>query len=356
MSKQKTIILTGGGSGGHVSPCLSVAQSLKGRGYKLHYIGSFQGVEKDMVATQNIIYSAISTGKLRRYFSIENLIDVFKIIKGVLDAWFVLRRYKREDCLIFSCGGFVTVPVVIAAWAQRKKVIIHEQTSRAGLANRIAARFAHLVLITFESSNQFFPSLKTLHVGYPLRDEIFQELKDLDLPFFNLQKPLFFITGGGNGAKILNNFVKNNIKYLKENFNIYHQVGKKHLSEFKELCDQDYICADVLDSSTMISLLRKSQVVLSRAGAGTVCELIALGKPSILVPLKIAQKNEQFFNAQEAQKKLGSYIIQEDKFTLDQFIKSYSELRKQTLHERQEHNPKDRIVNMICEEVKSEDS
>ena len=158
----KTIIFTGGGSGGHVMPALTVIKKLnQNKEYSIHYVGGINSSERELVRDYELTYHAIHTGKLRRYLSLENLKDITRVFIGLVDSFKVLWKFPRKETLVFSTGGFVSVPVVIAAKLQRKKVFIHEQTSRVGLANKICSWFADRVFISFEESFKYFDETKT---------------------------------------------------------------------------------------------------------------------------------------------------------------------------------------------------
>ena len=286
--------------------------------FQVDYMGSYGGIERKLIGDIQIPYKAISTGKLRRYLSLKNIYDFFRLSKGIIQSYLYLLQYSRKECLIFSIGGFVSVPVVWAAKLQRKKVYIHEQTSRMGLANRISSYFADKILVSFEASLQHFPKLKTVYVGYPVRKDCFSSRKKIfyvnDFEIDAGQKPILFITGGGNGAKILNEIIIDNREELKGPFQIIHQVGHLFEEEYRKFNDSKYRVLGFIDKG-MIDLFKSADVVISRSGAGTVMELMACQKRSIFIPLKIAQRNEQFYNAKEAQDKMGSIIIEEDDLT-----------------------------------------
>lgn len=313
----KHVVFCGGGSGGHVMPALTIIEKLQRHNVAVSYIGSKNGIEAKLVRERHLPYYSIATGKLRRYFSLQNFIDPLKIIWGMLQAFAMLLPLKRKNTLVFSTGGFVSVPVVVAARVLGFKVFVHEQTARVGLANKIAAKFAHKVFISFESSKKYFPASKVEYSGYPVRDECFDaklihtNVNGVDLT--KLTKPLMFITGGGNGSLLLNEAVKKELKELKERYFVFHQVGSQFVKEYSVYNDENYLAVDFIGTG-MIDLYKKATVIVSRAGAGTVCELIALGKPSVFVPLKIAQHNEQYHNAMEANHKVGSLVISEDDF------------------------------------------
>ena len=330
MSSQKTLVFTGGGSGGHVMPALTILKQINQNAtYDVHYIGGISSIERELVADYKLVYHPIHTGKLRRYLSMENMKDISRVFLGLVDSFKVLWKFKRKNTLVFSTGGFVSVPVVIAAKLQRKKVFIHEQTSRVGLANKICSFFADRVFISFEDSFKYFDENKTYYSGYPLRQECYtEEIKTVSLKGRMLndsQKPILFVTGGGNGSQLINKLIIKNFQFLTDNYLIVHQTGKSFYSEYEKLNHPDYIALPFIGQE-MIQLFKLATVTISRSGAGTVCELIAIGKKSIYVPLKIAQKNEQFFNALEAHKKLGSIIIEEKELTDESFLASLAEI------------------------------
>ena len=307
----KTIIFCGGGSGGHVIPALTVIRKTqREHPWKVVYIGAYDGVERKLAMGQNLPYHAISTGKLRRYWSWQNFTDIFKITKGLLQSFALLWAYSKNDCLIFSFGGFVSVPVVLAAWLQGKTIYLHEQTTRAGLANKISSYFAHKIFLSFEDSLSYFPSHKSVYTGYPVREECFSQTSSSisigEKTFDFQEKDLLFITGGANGSLLLNTMVKNNLSVLKQKFQILHQVGKNFIQEYQKFNDGLYTAVDFIGEG-MVDLFKGAKVVVSRSGAGTVAELLACQKPSLFIPLKISQKNEQFHNACEAKKKIGKF-------------------------------------------------
>lgn len=314
--KRKHIFFTGGGSGGHVVPAITlINELLKQENVAVHYIGGYKSIERELVSKLPVYYNSIFTGKLRRYFSLKNFSDFFKFILGICQSLFFLFPYKSNDTLIFSTGGFVSLPVVIAGFIQRKKIYIHEQTSCVGLANKIASYFADKIFVSFESSLKNFPQNKVVYSGYPLRSEIFSgEKMDVSFGTFSLcdsLKPILFFTGGGNGSSLINDIVENNIEELKSRYRIIHQAGKNFVKNFKKYEDHDYIVFDFIGKE-MVDIIKRSDLIVARSGAGTVSELMALNKRVIFIPLKIAQKNEQYFNALEAQKKIDATIVLED--------------------------------------------
>lgn len=329
MSLKKNIIFTGGGSGGHVMPAVTLIKALQVSGdYNIFYVGG-SGIEKEIISEISIPYFSILTGKLRRYFSLENFFDIFKVGLGVIQSFFLLLRFNKDDTLIFSTGGFVSIPVVVAAKLLGKTIYIHEQTSRVGLANKIASKLASKIFISFKESKGYFPIEKTYFSGYPLRDECFLPMTSTfsvrGVEIKNIKRPILFITGGGNGSLLINNLIRENLSELTKEYFIVHQVGKKFIGEYSKLESENYHPVSFIRDD-IISYFKAASIVVSRSGAGTVSELMALGKRSIFIPLKIAQKNEQFHNAQEAQKKLDSKILTEDKLrglNLSSYLKDF---------------------------------
>ncbi len=298
--------------------------------YDVHYVGGIASIERELVADYKLTYHPIRTGKLRRYLSIENMKDIIRVFLGLTDSFKLLWNFNRKSTLVFSSGGFVSVPVVIAAKLQRKKVFIHEQTSRVGLANKICSIFADRVFISFEDSFKYFDESKTHFSGYPLREECYtDDIKQIKINGRVLndeKKPILFITGGGNGAQLINKLIEKNFEFLSSKYVIVHQTGKSFFNEYSsKLKHPDYLPMPFIGAE-MIDLFKLATVTISRSGAGTVCELIAVGKKSIYIPLRIAQKNEQFFNALEAHKKLGSIIIEEKELSDQVFLQALEEI------------------------------
>ncbi len=353
----KKIVFTGGGSGGHVVPALTLIRELNLKNnHEIHYVGGYNSIERDLVKDFNLTYHPIYTGKLRRYLSMENLKDIFKFVLGFIQSFLFLLKLKKNETLVFSTGGFVSVPLVLAAKLLGFKVFIHEQTSRVGLANKICSKFSDKVFISFQESFKYFDQKKTFYSGYPVRSECFtKEPESLILEGVNLlssNRPIMFVTGGGNGAKLINELIKRNLDELSKEFKIVHQVGKAFIDEYLKMKNENYLPLAFIGKE-MIDLLKVSQITVSRAGAGTVCELIAVGKKSIFIPLKIAQKNEQYHNAMEASKKLGSIVIEEDHLSDETFMKAVANFKTKNLRvEVKKENATDFLIREIEESLK----
>lgn len=329
---KKSLIFTGGGSGGHVMPALTIIKKINpNNDYDVHYLGGIQSIERELVKDYQLTYYPIHTGKLRRYLSVENIKDIFKIFLGFFEALFILLNFSKKNTLVFSTGGFVSVPVVFAAKVLGIKVFIHEQTSRVGLANKLCSKVSDKVFVSFQDSIKYFPAGKIIYSGYPVREECYSsEISPViidGVTLNNMTKPILFVTGGGNGSFLLNELIKNNFNELISEFAIVHQVGKNFIEEYSRMNHPDYFPVAFVGKE-MIDLFKLSTCTISRSGAGTVCELLAIGKKSIFVPLKIAQKNEQYFNALEAKNILGSIIILEDDLNNEVFLRSIREIGK----------------------------
>ncbi|WP_352417451.1 undecaprenyldiphospho-muramoylpentapeptide beta-N-acetylglucosaminyltransferase [Clostridium tertium] len=310
MSKYK-IIMTGGGTAGHVTPNLALMPRLKEEGFDIKYIGSKDGIEKEIIKDANIPYYEISSGKLRRYFDIKNFTDPFKVMKGVIEANKIIKKEKPD--IIFSKGGFVAVPVVIAASMKRIPVVSHESDLTPGLANKLSAPFCSKLCVTFRESLNYIKDGKGVLTGTPIRKEILSgsAIKGKQICGFNDNKEILFIIGGSLGAKSINEEVRKNIKTLLESFNIIHICGKgnldKKLNNLKGYVQYEYV------KDELPHLLKAADYVISRAGANVIFELLALNKPTLLIPLsKKISRGDQILNAKSFEKEGYSVVLDED--------------------------------------------
>jgi len=307
----KRIVLTGGGTAGHVTPHLSLIPRLKEMGYEIHYIGT-NGIEKQMIAKiTDIQYHEVKSGKLRRYFSWQNFIDPFKVIWGALQSVAAIARIKPDVC--FSKGGFVSVPVVVGAWLCRVPVVCHESDLTPGLANRICTRFAKKVCTTFSECAKAIGA-KGVHTGTPLRPELFQgsRASGLALAGFDGSKPVLLMTGGSLGAQSVNKCLRESLPSLLPHMDVLHLCGKGNLDE--SLMDTKGYCQKEFLSEEMPDALAVADIVLSRAGSNTLSELLALQKPMLLVPYPLgASRGDQIQNAKSyASQGLARVLMQED--------------------------------------------
>ncbi len=348
----------GGGSGGHVMPAITIINKLNiGLNCSIIYVGSKNGIEKKLVSRiKGVKYIGIRVGKLRRYFSFKNVIDLINVVYGILECLYLFIKTSNQKKIIFSTGGFVSVPVVVAAFITRNKIYIHEQTSRLGLANKIGSKLANKILISFEGSRKFLPEEKVIYSGYPVRDECFLpkkiSLTVSSTAIHEIERPILLVTAGGNGSNLLNELVIENLAWLKDQYYIIHQVGAKSLVDYLKYNDENYMALSFIEN--IIELFKYADVVISRSGAGTVCELTAMGKKSIFIPLKIAQKNEQFYNAMEAKEKLGSLVVTEDDLkmaSLQELIKELEQVDIKSNEKKMSENSLDMIIEFIKKEL-----
>lgn len=310
MSKYK-IIMTGGGTAGHVTPNLALVPSLQEEGFEIKYIGSKDGIEKEIITSNNIPYYGISSGKLRRYFDIKNFTDPFKVIKGIHEARKILSKEKPD--VIFSKGGFVTVPVVIAASMKKIPVIAHESDITPGLANKLASPFCDKLCVTFRESLQFVKNNKGVLTGSPIRKEILSgsKLKGKEICGFKNDKDIILIMGGSLGSKVINDNIRKNIDNILKDNNIIHICGKGNIDESLKKLDGykqfEYVSDELKD------LMQSADYIISRAGANSIFEFLALKKPTLLIPLsKNASRGDQILNANSFKKEGFSLVMQEE--------------------------------------------
>lgn len=326
----KKIVLTGGGTAGHVTPNLALIPHLKNEGYEISYIGSYNGIEKDLIEAAGIPYYGISSGKLRRYFDRKNFSDPFKVIKGYWEAGRLMHRLKPD--IVFSKGGFVSVPVVLAAKAKKIPCIIHESDITPGLANKISIPAAKKVCANFPETMNYLPAEKAVLSGTPIREELFSgnRIAGLDFCGFTANRPVIMVVGGSTGAAALNEAVRNLLPTLLKDYQVVHLCGKGKADPVYDGLDGyrqfEYISEEMKD------LFAAADLVISRAGANSICELLALRKPNILVPLPAAaSRGDQILNAESFERQGYSYVLQEESLTNDTLLKAiYSVMEHRT--------------------------
>ena len=321
----KRIILTGGGTAGHVTPNIALIPFLKELGYDIQYIGSHNGIEKELIEPFGIPYHAISTGKLRRYLSVQNLTDPFRVLKGISEARKLIRDLKPD--VIFSKGGFVSVPVVLAGKKNKVPVIIHESDMTPGLANKISIPSATKVCCNFPETLEHLPADKAVLTGSPIRQEILTGDKEaaLKLCGFTADKPVILVIGGSLGAVAVNNAVREALPQLLESFQVVHLCGKGKVDTsldgtvgYKQF---EYLKDELRDVFAM------TDIVISRAGANAICELLALHKPNILIPLSAnASRGDQILNARSFERQGFSIVLEEEEVTKDTLLKAVQNL------------------------------
>lgn len=308
------IVLTGGGTAGHVTPHLSLIPRLKELGYEIHYIGTKDGIERSMItALTDVNYHIIKSGKLRRYIDIKNLSDPFRVIEGCIQSYHLMHKIRPD--VVFSKGGFVSVPVVIAANRAHVPVICHESDLTPGLANKICAHFADRIATTFPECATFLGH-KGIHTGTPLRPELFSgnREKGLKLSGFSGKKPVLLMTGGSLGAQSVNICLRKALPNLLPHMDILHLCGKGNIDE--SLTHQPGYCQMEFLSYEMPDALAVADLVLSRAGSNTLCELLALHKPMLLVPYpKGASRGDQIENAASFEKQGLARVLPQENMT-----------------------------------------
>lgn len=311
----KKILMTGGGTAGHVTPNIALLPALKKAGYEVSYIGSYDGIEKRLIEEQNIPYYGISSGKLRRYFDPKNFSDPFKVVKGLGQSIGLLKKLKPD--IVFSKGGFVSVPVVLAARLCKIPAIIHESDITPGLANKLAIPGATKVCCNFPETLKYLPSEKAIYTGSPIRQELLHGNANDALCFCKLSeknKPVLLIIGGSTGSMVINNAIRDALPQLLENYIIIHLCGKNNLdtslNNTEGYLQFEYIGKELAD------LFALSDFVISRAGANAICELLALRKPNILIPLSAAaSRGDQILNANSFKASGYSYVLEEENLT-----------------------------------------
>jgi len=311
----KRIVLTGGGTAGHVTPCIALMPELQKNGYDIHYIGSYNGIERKLIENHKIPYYGISSGKLRRYFDVKNFTDPFRVIKGYFEAKKILKELKPD--IVFSKGGFVTVPVVMAAKKHKIPVIIHESDVTPGLANKLAIPAATKVCANFPETLQYLPEEKAVLTGTPIRKELFagNKIKGIDFCGFTLNKPVILVIGGSLGSKKINEVIRGMLPTLLKDFQVIHLCGKGNLDD--KLTDTPGYVQFEFISEELSDLMAAADLVISRAGANAICELLALRKPNILIPLPAASsRGDQLLNAESFEKQGYSYVIKEENLSV----------------------------------------
>lgn len=310
----KRIVLTGGGTAGHVTPNLALLPSLKEAGYEITYMGSYDGIEKRLIEDFDIPYVGIATGKFRRYLDVKNLTDPFRVIKGYGEARKFLKEYQPD--VVFSKGGFVSVPVVRAAASLKIPCIIHESDMTPGLANKLCFPVAEKICCNFPETFDMLPEKKAVLTGTPIRAELAQgsRLAGLEMCGFTANKPVIMVIGGSLGAANVNKAVRDALPKLLQRYQVVHLCGRDKLDNlllttpgYKQF---EYLKAELKDIFAM------ADIVISRAGANAICELLALRKPNILIPLPASSsRGDQLLNAQSFEAQGFSLVLHEDDMT-----------------------------------------
>ncbi|WP_145524113.1 undecaprenyldiphospho-muramoylpentapeptide beta-N-acetylglucosaminyltransferase [Virgibacillus sp. SK37] len=350
----KRILFTGGGTAGHVIVNLALIPYYQEKGWEIDYIGSHNGIERDLITSlKGVTYHPISTGKLRRYISKENIKDPFKVLKGTMQAYRIIG--KRKPSVIFSKGGFVSVPVVAAAKLRGVPTIIHESDYTPGLANKLSIPFAKKVLATFPETMQYLPKDKSEHVGAVIREELFQGNRENGLKFAGLtkEKPVLLIMGGSGGSQKINETVRNSLSKLLHAFQIIHICGKEkvdHSIKEKGYVQFEYINEELKD------IFAATDFVLSRAGSNAIFEFLALRIPMLLIPLsRAASRGDQIVNARSFKNKNYAQVLEEEELTEEKLVEELLQLKKvapvmmDQMKEFKSEKARDRVIEIIKE-------
>ena len=346
----KKIILTGGGTAGHVTPNIALMPGLKNMGLEIHYIGTSKGMERELIAKTGIPYHCISAGKLRRYFDFQNFTDLFKIGVGFLQSLFLMLKIRPSA--VFSKGGFVSCPVVWAAWIFRVPVIIHESDLTPGLANKLSIPFAKKICFSFPETESHLPPAKREMTGLPVRDELFSGNAEYGREFcgFDNEKPVILVMGGSLGSQAINAAVRGSLDALLEDFNICHLCGKggKAPGSKKGYCQFEYVSEQLPD------IIAMSDIAVSRSGATALFEFLALKKPNLLIPLgSAASRGDQILNAQSFEKLGYSRVLLQDDVTGASLVENirllYKEKEKyqKAMSSAQSGKASDNVINII---------
>jgi len=349
--KLMKIVLTGGGTAGHVTPNIALLPALTRRGYEIRYIGSYAGIERGLISLCSIPYYGISSGKLRRYLDIKNVTDIFRITKGLFDAMAILRRIRPD--VVFSKGGFVTVPVAAAAHMLGIPVVIHESDITPGLATRLIMPFAKAVCTSFPETLQYVSGDRGVLTGSPLRASLWEGDAKEGRRLCGFDKlppmPAILVTGGSLGALAINRCIFELLPRLLKNFRIIHLCGKGNIEEDSRPGYAPFEYAQ----EEMPHLLAAADIVISRAGANTIFELLALKKPNLLIPLtKAASRGDQILNAASFEKQGYSKIMREEEMTADLLYNAVLSLyneRKRYTKQMGSANPGEGVGRVIAE-------
>ena len=350
----KKIVMTGGGTAGHVTPNIALFPALKERGYEIHYIGSLNGIEKTLVTEQGVKYYGIASGKLRRYLSLQNLTDPFRVLKGCAQARKLIREINPD--VVFSKGGFVSVPVVLAAKSAKVPAILHESDMTPGLANKLRIPSAVKVCCNFPETMRNLPADKAVLTGSPIRRELLKGDPEFAFEFcgFTEKKPTIMAVGGSLGAAPLNTALRGILPELLSKFNVIHLCGKGKVDE-SLAGTPGYVQFEYIESE-LKDLFALADVIISRAGANAICEILALAKPNLLIPLSAAaSRGDQILNARSFERQGFSLVMEEEEITNEKLLQTIMDLYehrddyKRTMVQNPQMDSINTIVNLIEE-------
>jgi UDP-N-acetylglucosamine--N-acetylmuramyl-(pentapeptide) pyrophosphoryl-undecaprenol N-acetylglucosamine transferase len=331
------IVLTGGGSGGHITPLIAVARKLRekvGSELELLYIGSGAKMERDFMTEEGIRAQFVMTGKMRRYFSFQNFVDFFKVPVGFVQAlWFLL--VFMPDA-IFSKGGYVSVPVVLAAWIYRIPIIVHESDATPGTANQILGKLADNIVLAYPYAQNYFEASRTAIWGNPIREDLLggNPAEARSLFNFSESKPVILVLGGSQGAQVINESVVRLLPKILSRAQVVHQTGETDFENTVRLAGEygfkaghgGYYPVAFMDSSMMRNAYALADLIISRAAATSISEISASKKASILVPLENSANDHQRMNAYEIAKMGGAIVLEETNLGKNIFWEKIEEL------------------------------
>ena len=321
----KHIVLTGGGTAGHVTPNIALLPALRERGWEISYIGSKNGMEKQLAEAAGLPYYGISSGKLRRYIDLKNLSDPFRVLKGIAEAKKLLKTLNPD--VIFSKGGFVAVPVALAAKSAHIPLLIHESDMTPGLANKLAFPAAAKVCCNFPETKSLLPPEKAVVTGTPIRQELLAGSAAAGRAFcgFTDEKPVLLVTGGSLGSVAVNNAIRGALPELLPRFQIIHLCGRGNLDSTLE-GTADYVQYEFI-SEELPDLFAAADIIVSRAGANAICEISALAKPNLLIPLPAeSSRGDQILNARSFENQGFSRVVEEKDLTKARLLDEIGEL------------------------------
>lgn len=315
------IVLTGGGTGGHIFPLISVAKKIREKvgDVELLYMGSKNEMEMDVMRENNIRSKYVMSGKMRRYMSGDNFLDFFKLFLGIIQALWHLLWYMPDA--IFSKGGYVSFPVAFAAWVYSIPILTHESDSIPGLANRFIGSMSERIAVSYPRTRRYFSEKKVFLTGNPVRDDIAQGSRDNFVKKYGLtdSRPIILVLGGSQGAKNVNEAIISALPELVKLGQVVHQTGKLNFEDsvsmartvgIKENRDGYYPVA-FINPNEMKDFISAADVIISRAGANSISEIAANGKPAILIPLPSAANNHQGMNAYYLSESGGALVLEE---------------------------------------------
>ncbi|MBR3306279.1 MAG: undecaprenyldiphospho-muramoylpentapeptide beta-N-acetylglucosaminyltransferase [Lachnospiraceae bacterium] len=355
---RKKIVLTGGGTAGHVTPNIALLPRLQKLDYEIFYIGSYEGIEKKLISDFCIPYYGIATGKFRRYFDPKNFSDPFRVLKGIGESKKILKQIKPD--IVFSKGGFVSVPVIRAAHSLKIPCIIHESDLTPGLANKLCISAASKICCNFPETLGYLPQGKAVLTGSPIREELLagDAEKARALCGFDDIRPVILVMGGSQGASAINKVIREALDRLLKDFQIIHICGRDKMDNlligtrgYKQF---EYVRGELKD------LFALSDLVVSRAGANAICELLALRIPNLLIPLPSkASRGDQLLNAASFESQGYSMVLKEESLDEDSLLDSLHALYFNrdsyiaNMERSSQYNAIDTIMNIIEETIKN---